>query len=101
MRLYHRTRRANAKAILIGGFRDGRGNSLTKGELSGVWLSDRPLDANEEACGDILLRIDLRLPKKEIEKYEWKEDGRRFREFLIPATLVNTHGKVVVFEVDD
>jgi len=47
--------------------------------FSGVWLSDRPLDANEGACDDVLLRIDLRLPKKEIEKYEWVEDGRGFR----------------------
>jgi hypothetical protein len=43
--LFHVTNAESAKAILRDGFRDSPGRYLTDHEFSGVWLSDRPLDA--------------------------------------------------------
>lgn len=90
--LYHRTTAAAARAILTGGFRDGTGTYLTKNVYSGVWLSDIPLGANEGAGGDTLLEVALDLPDAELARFEWVEEGRCFREFLVPAELVNRRG---------
>jgi hypothetical protein len=29
-------------------------------------------------------------------EYEWIEDGKGYREWLIPATVVNEHGRISV-----
>jgi hypothetical protein len=64
MRLYHRTTRDAATAIVSSGFLDGEGNyglydAITHEPhvLRGVWVSDVPLDENEGAWGDTLLRV--------------------------------------------
>ena len=87
MILYHRTHAAIAEPILCDGFRDGTGTYLTTEEHSGVWLSNVPLDINEGAEGDTLLQLDL--PEQTIADYEWREDGKRYREWLVPARLIN------------
>ena len=84
MILYHRTSAANA--ILAGGFRDGQGTYLTHETWRGVWLADRPLDANEGASGDTVLFVDL--PDEVAAKHEWDQDIG-YREFLVPAEIVN------------
>jgi hypothetical protein len=50
MILYHVTSSENAAAIKRDGFRDTGG--MTESERRAVWLSDRPLDANEGARDD-------------------------------------------------
>jgi len=52
-----------------------------------VWFSDRPLDANDGARGDGLLVVDI--PEEVIVDYEWVEEGKGYREWLIPAEVVN------------
>jgi len=61
MIFYHRTTTQAAQQILKDGFRDATGAYLTTSEWTGVWLSDVPLDVNEGAVGDCLLRVDLQL----------------------------------------
>jgi hypothetical protein len=62
---YHRTTEAAAAAIRQDGFRDATACYNMADEagepfyLTGVWLSDTPLDENEGACGPVLLRIEL------------------------------------------
>jgi hypothetical protein len=48
-----------------------------------------------------LLAIDV--PEEEIIKYEWVEEGRTYREFLIPAAVANRFGpaRVVTEEEQD
>lgn len=87
MRLFHRT--SSGQQITQGGFRDGRGTYLTSKVWDGVWLSDVPLDLDEGAEGDDLLLIEM--PENVVEKYEWVEDGKTYREFLIPAEVVNRY----------
>lgn len=87
MKLYHRTDAADA--ILRDGFRDRTGSYLTEGDFIGVWLSDRPLDGNEGAWGDSVLVVDM--PETTVVPFEWVEDGKSYREFLVPAEVLNAH----------
>jgi hypothetical protein len=87
MILYHRTHAAIAEKILRDGFHDGRGTYMTTEEHSGIWLSNVPLDINEGAKGDTLLQLEL--SEQTIADYEWIEDGKPYREWLVPAQLVN------------
>src|SRR5436305_11586284 len=96
MKLFHRT--YHAKAILAGGFKDGRGTYMTGIEHTGVWLSDVPLDINEGARGDTVLVLDM--PEEVVAEYEWVEEGKPYREFLVPARLLNRYGLVAVHEED-
>ena len=90
MKLFHRT--DAARAIAANGFRDGRGTYLTSPptEHQGVWLSNIPLDANEGAIGDTLFMVDI--PEDVIAEYEWIDGYSPYREFLVPAAIVNRHG---------
>jgi len=94
LRLFHRTSAETAEAILKSGFKDGTGSYLTAQEYSGVWLSDVPLDPNEGAFGDILLEVMLNVPEQELEQFEWKEEGKGYREWLVPALLINSKAVV-------
>jgi hypothetical protein len=87
--LYHRTRAATAANILAEGFRDGTGKYLTDQQWSGVWLSNEPLDENEGAVGDTLLEVKLRGTWEVLSAYEWIEEGKGYREWLIPAAKLN------------
>jgi len=94
--LYHRTNPEAAEAILREGFRDATGQYLTDQHWSGVWLSDVPLDVNVNLQGDVLLKVNLGIPSHELrQKYEWQEEGKPYREFLIPAEVVNSYAKKV------
>jgi hypothetical protein len=80
MILYHITSSENAAAIKRDGFRDTGGSYMTEGEHRGVehrgvWLFDRPPDANEGAWGDTAIAVDLPL----------------YREWLIPAAIINKY----------
>jgi hypothetical protein len=64
--LYHRTTEDAARKIVSDGFRDGEGYYMTEKLHTGVWLSDRPLDANEGAWGNTLLRVELTIDEQEL-----------------------------------
>jgi hypothetical protein len=100
MILYHKTTAANAEQILRDGFRDGVGTYMTLREHRGVWLSNVPLDIDEGAEGDILLQVG-ELPEQAIAEYEWIEDGKPYREWLIPARLINELASVRIIDEDD
>jgi hypothetical protein len=93
-RYFHRTTAAATEAILAHGFRDGRGRCLTDTFHEGVWLSDVPLDSNEGVDGVMLLAVEV--PANTVEPYEWIEEGKPYREFLVPATLLNAQGKMTI-----
>jgi len=97
MKLYHRTNAA--EAILEHGFKDSSGFYMTDRLHSGVWLSDRPLDDNEGADGDVLFC--LAIPEDVVKGYEWIEEGKPYREFLVPAMIVNAYGKPQVIDDED
>lgn len=87
MILYHRTYAATA--ILAAGFRDAEGNYLTLNVYSGVWVSDCPLGENEGAAGDRVLAVDV--PETAIADFEWIEELKGYREWLVPADVLNRY----------
>ena len=57
----------------------------------GVWTTDhRHLEATIPGVGETLIEVTLDVPDTEIEGYEWVDDEKSYREFLLPADLVNT-----------
>ncbi len=93
-RLFHRTTAVSARVILRSGFTDATGKYLTDTEHTGVWLSDRPLD--EAAEFDTLLVVEI--AGELVEPYEWVEEGKPYREFLVPAAVLNAAATVAVVD---
>lgn len=89
---YHVTSEGAVWSHLAAGYRDATGLYLTSDEHTGVWLSDRPLDINEGIEGDVLLVVDI--AAELVTPYEWVEEGKPYREFLVPAPVLNAHGRV-------
>ncbi len=97
MIFYHRTAAEAAHQILRDGFRDGVGTYLTDQVWSGVWISNVPLDVNEGAEGDTLLQLEG-LEEAAITDFEWIEDGKAYREWLVRARLLNEQAKITVVD---
>jgi hypothetical protein len=91
--LYHRTTAARWRRIRAVGFRDGRGHYGLDVEVSGVWLSDRPLDFNSGAEGDVLLRVEMTITRAQLRRYEVQQPGQSYREYLFPAAFLNANAK--------
>jgi hypothetical protein len=36
-------------------------------------------------------RVDLPLSEADLDQYEWKEEGKVYREWLIPAAIINKY----------
>lgn len=97
MRLYHTTEVADK--ILEEGFRDGEGQYMTANTYRGVWLADMPLDVNEGAWGEDVLVVEM--PEAVVAQYEWAEERKAYREFLVPAATVNLYPVCGKFSVYD
>jgi hypothetical protein len=95
-RLFHVTTATAAAAILAEGFRDGSGGYGTIGKFTGVWLSDSPLDVNEGAEGDTVLMVSFSIPLSALADYEWIEEGKGYREWLVPAEVIRRHATVLI-----
>jgi hypothetical protein len=96
MKVYHRT--SHSAAIQRDGFRDATGTYGTDRRFTGVWVSNCPLDIDEGAEGDVLLALDI--PADVFERFEWKEEGKGYRESLIPAALLNAYGSPRIVQED-
>jgi hypothetical protein len=91
MKFYHRTTEEIANSILRSGFCDATGSYMLQGAtLTGVWVSDRPLDVDEGARGDVVLEIQLPASKRKFADREIKEEGKPYREWCLSAKLLNT-----------
>jgi hypothetical protein len=62
--------------------------SLAQTQTSRVCFSNVPLDINEGAKGGHLLEITLR-PDCDISAYELIEEGKPYREWCVPAKIIN------------
>lgn len=99
MILYHVTSLPDALAIKQNGFEDRGGHYLTSSVHRGVWLSDRPIDENDGAtCSDATLVIELNVAAAELSAYEWSEEGKSYREWLVPAEVIRKRGLVRLSE---
>lgn len=98
MKLYHRTDSVAAEAIEADGFEDTEGYYMTRNLYRGVWFADRVLDDSLGISGQVCFVLDL--PEALAEEYEWVGADTGYREFLIPADLVNGYSRQRV-ELDD
>lgn len=96
MRLYHRTSLAAAQAILRDGFRDATGRYGTDLQFTGVWLSEELMEINDGVEGDALLAVDI--AEGVVDEYEWIEEGKVTREWLVPASLISAHAQIKIVE---
>ena len=71
---------------------------MTETEHTGVWLSSEVLDENEGARGDVVFTVEV--PSHEIEPFEWIEEGKPYREFLVPADVLNRLGKITRLSIE-
>ena len=96
MKLYHITTNKNAKLIVKNGFKDGIGSygvidsKTGKSKISkGVFLSNKVFEQRRKDDNDCVFIINI--PSEEIKQYEWVEGLTDYREWCIPAKIVNKY----------
>ena len=95
MKVFHRTNSNAATKIDRGGYADAEGGYLTSKRWRGVWVSDADL---AEPRHDVLYAVEA--PETVIEPYEWIEEGKPYREFLVPADVLNQYPRERIGEDD-
>jgi hypothetical protein len=92
-----------AFAILREGFRDETGSYMFENlVLIGVWIADQPLNCNEGAKGDQVLKVEF-ADDFSLESYEIVEEEpmNAYREWCVPAALINTHAAVTLLNEEE
>lgn len=90
-----------AERILGEGFRDGSGTYLmTTIVLTGVFIADMPVNVNEGAIGDQVLEVVLP-DDTDLDDFELVEEGKPYREWCVPAELINRLGTVRLLADDE
>ena len=69
-------------------------------ELTGVWLGDSPMDINEGAKGDHVLRVEFP-DDVDLGDFEVVEEHKPYREWCVPAALINALASVTLMSDDD
>ena len=72
MRFFHRTSAKKAANILKVGFRDSTGRYMMNTTVTGVWVSDQILTAQEGAGGDSVLHIEAKVSRNDLDFYQLK-----------------------------
>lgn len=89
MKLYHRT--PDVEEILQNGFKDSDGYFKNNVLYAGVWFSSSPSSVSTSDAPERQLVIDV--PEEEVLEYELRDEKKLYREFLIPAPVLNSFGK--------
>jgi len=91
-RVYHATSSEIGDLIEKGGFRDATGTYLTANEYTGVWISDSPMDDGDGIPGcSMECYFEITILEEVIAEYEWVEEFKSYREWLVPADLLNQY----------
>lgn len=101
MKLFHRTTKENARLIIQAGFRDSRGRYMTGREHSGVWVSDDSSLSNEPLDESTSTLLSLEIDERRIAEFEWLEEGKTYREWLVPAAVLNSASTKLSVEISD
>ena len=97
MKVFHISNTADAETILKDGFRDVMGFHHAGQEWTGVWVSSEPLVWSErQYLNSANTVFTIEIPEESIAEFEWVEEGKMIREWLIPAKLINSYGLSVV-----
>jgi len=103
MKVYHATTQEAARKILSDGFRDVTGTYLTMNEYTGVWISNWPMN-DGDMMGRMEAWFEIDIDEKLLANYEWIEDGKPYREWLVSADVLNKSGttrEITEDEADD
>lgn len=92
--LYHRT--PNPDQLLAEGFCDTEGTYFMTSWHHGVFLSDQPLGINEGARSGCVIAVDI--PESEIAQFEWAQEDATYREWRVPADLLNRYPRRLLSE---
>lgn len=93
---YHGTTTKNTQPILKEGFRDSTGSYMLQDcTLTGVFLSDIPLD--EGPSSEVALRVSFTSIPPNFDDFELMEDGKPYREWCVPAKLINGVARIEIF----
>jgi hypothetical protein len=95
---YHRTNSDNAREIIDSGFRNSSGYFLSNRIWTGVWLSSIPIDSEAGVEDDALLMVKLEMDEPQLSRWEWTAEGRSFREWLLPAAMINRCATIEVVD---
>ena len=101
MKVFHVTSASNARSIKDHGFRDsvGRFEPLTEVRW-GVWIANRPLDRGEHCCDQPGAIFQFEIDENSIAAHEYVKEGKPYREWLVPAGLLNGLASSVEFRND-
>src|SRR5579862_2367229 len=88
MKVYHVTSAASAAEIDAQGFVDATGTYLTANEYTGTWVANVPLTENEGVV-PAEAAFEIEIAEEELRAYEWIEEGKWYREWLVPAATLN------------
>ena len=66
-------------------------------ELTGVWLGDSPMDVNEGAAGNQVLRVEFG-DDVDLDDFEVVEEHKPYREWCVPAALINARTSVTLMK---
>lgn len=98
MELFHVTSQQKARLIQRRNFMNGfgsygvRSTKTSKLKTSeGVFLADCILDSNEGLPIENPAIFVLNIPEEIIKEYEWHEDKKGYREWCVPAEIVNKY----------
>lgn len=100
MKVYHLTKPDVAAAILADGFRDGSGAYYTDKEHFGVWVSDRPLIIELQGPPEVVC-LAIEIDEAALIGFEWITDGIGYREWLVPADVLNKRGQIAQLSEDE
>ena len=91
MKVYHATTKDSAHKICSDGFRDATETYLTANEYTGVWVSNWPMN-DGDMMGQFDACFEIDIDDKLLANYEWIEDFKPYREWLVPADILNKSG---------
>jgi hypothetical protein len=90
-----------AHEILSEGFRDATGTYLTENEYAGVWVADEPLSGGDGGVFGEHPYVVVDIPEEVIAEFEWVEDLKTYREWLVPAALLNQYPRHLLDDLDE
>lgn len=94
---YHRTNVNEGRSIVENGFKNSSGYFLGNRIWTGVWLSSVPLDC-DPSKDEALLMVKLEIEPKNLSRWEWTSEGKAYREWLMPASIINRCATVETVE---
>ncbi|MER8438341.1 hypothetical protein NKH36_00060 [Mesorhizobium sp. M1312] len=76
---------------------------MTDKEMRGVFLSDRPLDANEGVAlgADTILAVEFSVPLSILDDYELVEEGKGYREWTVPSDFIRQFARTRIVQAEE